>query len=109
MKKKRPVFHNVDFWWLDELVERITFGKNYSVTVHWKCGLQTSGQMAITNHKHDPVYLADRNRNAETRNQNELNFLELASELLTQSDTMEEAIAGIRKASRKVTDCISTR
>lgn len=109
MKKKRPVFHNVDFWWLDELVERITFGKNYSVTVHWKCGLQTSGQMAITNHKYDPVYLADRNRNAETRNQNELNFLELASELLTQSDTMEEAIAGIRKASRKVTDCISTR
>ena len=67
MKNRRPAFHNVDFWWLDELVERITFGKNYTVTVHWKCGLQTSAQMAITNRRHDPAVLADRNRNAEAR------------------------------------------
>ena len=67
MKNRRPAFYNVDFWWLDELVERITFGKNYDVTVHWKCGLQTSAQMAITNRRHDPAVLADRNRNAEAR------------------------------------------
>ena len=68
LKKQHGTFRNVDFWWLDELVERIVFGKDYMVTVHWKCGLQTSAVMAIANHRHDPAYLADNMRNAEVCN-----------------------------------------
>ena len=71
IKRKHLVFHRVDFWWLDELVERITFGKEYALTVHWKCGLKTSAIMAIVTHRHDPVYLADMRRNAGERKQND--------------------------------------
>ena len=69
IKKEHPTFRRVDFWWLDELAERIVFGRDNSVTVHWKCGLQTSAVMAIINNSHDPVYLAGRNKNVEAHNQ----------------------------------------
>lgn len=109
IKRQYPVFHNVDFWWLDELVERIAFGKGYEVTVYWKCGLNTKARMDIANQKHDPVYLADMTRNAEERHKNDQDFLSLASELLVKSSTMEEAVMDIRRASGKVTNGISTR
>lgn len=70
IKSKHSAFSKVDFWWLDELVECVTFGKGYVLTVHWKCGLKTSAIMTIANPRHDPVYLADMKRNSEECNRN---------------------------------------
>lgn len=56
MKRAHPELGRVDYYWLDDLVEYITFGKHCkewapgeaaypddrTVTVHWKCGLRTT-------------------------------------------------------------------
>ena len=47
VKEANPTFDKVEFWWLDDLVDSITFGKHESdddstVTVHWNCGKETT-------------------------------------------------------------------
>jgi DNA invertase Pin-like site-specific DNA recombinase len=44
-KEQYPVVSSVEFWWLDDHVERIDFGKHTTdadatITVTWKCGIQ---------------------------------------------------------------------
>lgn len=59
MKKAHLTLKTVDFYWLDELVDKVTFGKDYKLNVHWKCGITTTETMLITRMRDDPVYLAE--------------------------------------------------
>lgn len=47
MKAVHPHFSRVDFYWLDELVQHITFDGASGLTVHWRCGLTTSARMQM--------------------------------------------------------------
>ena len=43
VKEANPTFDKVEFWWLDDLVDSITFGKHEgdddsTITIHWNCG-----------------------------------------------------------------------
>ena len=49
----------VDYYWLDEYVEKLVFGRGHTLTVHWKCGLQTTVKMRVTCDTNDPVKLAE--------------------------------------------------
>jgi hypothetical protein len=62
MKREHPDFERVDFYWLDQLVDCITFEKTlqtgeWMMTVHWKCTLTTSVLCGITNPKDMPEKL----------------------------------------------------
>ena len=58
-RKKHWKLKTVDYYWLDEIVEKITFGKGHTLTVHWKCGLQTTVKMRVNCDTYDPVKLAE--------------------------------------------------
>ena len=63
-RKHHARMKTVDFYWLDEYVDRITFGGmwtpagGYTLTIHWKCGVQTSVKMTVSNDSFDPMKLA---------------------------------------------------
>ena len=47
IKDANPEMDKVDYWWVEELIERITFGKHLgnkdlTLTVHWICGEKTT-------------------------------------------------------------------
>lgn len=68
MKQSHPTFDRVDYYWLDEVVSYISFGKHCkkragknaewpddrTVTVHWKCGLQTTVFSGVEKEKDMP-------------------------------------------------------
>ncbi len=68
MKRESPVFHRVDYFWLDELVEQIALGcpgrafgeapDGCTMTVTWKCGLRTTADTGICRKQDMPAYLA---------------------------------------------------
>ena len=42
IKAAYPVMERVEYWWLEELADYISFAKDArSLTVHWKCGVNT--------------------------------------------------------------------
>ena len=52
VKAETPVFEKADYWWVDDLIERITFGKHEgeedrTLTVYWICGEQTTVETDI--------------------------------------------------------------
>ena len=58
-RRKHWKVKTVDYYWLDEYVEKITFGQGHTLTVHWKCGLETTVKMRVTCKTNDPVKLAE--------------------------------------------------
>ena len=86
MKQRHPLFKTVDFCWLDDLVEKITFGKSRTMTVHWKYGKKTTVTMRIANAKDDPIYLAELVRRKRERSDVQNALPEKASALMTSSD-----------------------
>ncbi len=81
MKKSHPVFHRVDYYWLDELAERIVFGRHSAlpgdgeqdcrITVYWKCGVQTIADTGISRQQDMPGYLAELHENWLARHQDQ--------------------------------------
>lgn len=67
MKKARLVFGRVDFYWLDELVDQITFDDERKLTVHWKCGLNSTVSMETENQKRKPPNPADMSTDIKAR------------------------------------------
>ena len=65
--KKRLFLKKVDYYWLDDTVDRITFSKENTLTVHWRCGLKTTVPLPVRHHRENPVYAAEvyRKRKAE--------------------------------------------
>lgn len=45
--KKRLFLKKVDYYWLDDTVDRITFSKENTLTVHWRCGLKTTVPLPV--------------------------------------------------------------
>ena len=58
-RRKHWKVKTVDYYWLDEYVEKLVFGRGHTLTVHWKCGLQTTVKMRVTCNTYDPVKLAE--------------------------------------------------
>ena len=101
MKRKHPRFKRVDFFWLDDLVEKITFGKGRTMTVHWKCGEKTTVAMRIANAKDDPVYVAELVRRKRERIEAQSALLERASELVASDMPQEEVLAAMTREAEK--------
>ena len=57
--KKRLFLKKVDYYWLDDTVDRITFSKENTLTVHWRCGLKTTVPLPVRRHRENPVYVAE--------------------------------------------------
>lgn len=57
--KRRLFLKKVDYYWLDDTVDRITFSKDNTLTVHWKCGLKTTVPLPVRHHRENPVYAAE--------------------------------------------------
>lgn len=85
IKEDHPRFSRVDYWWVDDMIDRIEFAAvspltattselhqnipgavsnqspeqtSYTMTVYWRCGLTTTVPAGITSHRDDPVYIA---------------------------------------------------
>ena len=57
--KKRLFLKKVDYYWLDDTVDRIAFSKDNTLTVHWRCGLKTTVPLPVRHHRENPVYAAE--------------------------------------------------
>ena len=57
--KKRLFLKKVDYYWLDDTVDRIIFSKENTLTVHWRCGLKTTVPLPVRHHRENPVYAAE--------------------------------------------------
>ena len=78
MKKKTPVFESVDYWWVDDLIDHIEFGKHSVdarelmrmkalgndagddrvMKVFWRCGIVTMVPSGAVTERDDPVKVA---------------------------------------------------
>ena len=67
MKEKRPYLGSVEYFWIDELVEKITFGENGAVLVYWKCGLRSEAAFPSERLRDDPAHLAALVRGKEAK------------------------------------------
>lgn len=64
-KAEHPVFERIDFWWLDDLVEQISFGQHTcindrTISIHWRCGLMSTLPTGVKEGKNDPRIRAER-------------------------------------------------
>lgn len=77
-KAEHPAFKSIEFWWLDEYVEKIEFGQHSytasdlklmdpeqvkvlddrTITVTWRCGLKTTVSSGVVRDSHDPKHKA---------------------------------------------------
>ena len=92
-KKKHPQFLQVDFYWVDDLIESIELGTHagkddHTVTVHWKCGLTTTAETDPTKMTESPQELCK--RSIEKRRQIQERKLELRREKLRKQDSTEQ-------------------
>ena len=101
MKQKHPSFKTVEYFWLDDLVEKITFGRNHAMTVHWKYGGKTDVTLQIANMKDDPVYVAGLSRRKRERAEAQNALLEKASDLMTSDMPQEEVMAALAREAKK--------
>lgn len=78
IKEEYPVMEGIHYWWLDELVASITLGRHTytatqldgmpadlmdkaddrTVTIHWRCGLETTLPSGVIRDSHDPRHKA---------------------------------------------------
>lgn len=91
-KKKHPEFSQVDFYWVDDLIESIELGTHsgkddHTVTVHWKCGLTTMAETDRTKMTESPQVLC--RRSIEKRREIQERKLELRREKLRKQDSPE--------------------
>ena len=59
IKAEHQAFERIDYWWLDELVEQISFGQHtctddWTISVHWRCGLISTLPSGVEDDVHDP-------------------------------------------------------
>ena len=101
MKQKHPSFKTVEYFWLDDLVEKITFGRNHAMTVHWKYGGKTDVTLQIANMKDDPVYVAGLSRRKRERGEAQNALLEKASDLMASDMPQEEVMAALAREAKK--------
>ena len=101
MKQKYPSFKTVEYFWLDDLVEKITFGRNHAMTVHWKYGGKTDVTLQIANMEDDPVYVAGLSRRKRERGEAQSALLEKASDLMASDMPQEEVMAALTKEAKK--------
>ena len=101
MKQKHPSFKTVEYFWLDDLVEKITFGRNHAMTVHWKYGGKTDVTLQIANMKDDPVYVAGLSRRKRERGEAQNALLEKASDLMGSDMPQEEVMAALAREAKK--------
>ena len=101
MKQKHPSFKTVEYFWLDDLVEKITFGRNHAMTVHWKYGGKTDVTLPIANMKDDPVYVAGLSRRKRGRGEAQNALLEKASDLMASDMQQEEVMAALAREAKK--------
>ncbi|MGN0405985.1 MAG: recombinase family protein [Bariatricus sp.] len=66
-KEENPVLKTVEYYWLDELVDHITFDENNNMHVFWKCSVMTMVPTGITKEKDDPIHVAKLQRAYEER------------------------------------------
>ena len=74
IKAEHPVFERIDYWWLDDLVEQISFGKHSrtcselkkasltddrTISIHWRCGLISTLSSGVRYDYHDPRMRAE--------------------------------------------------
>ena len=91
----------MEYFWLDDLVEKITFGRNHAMTVHWKYGGKTDVTLQIANMKDDPVYVAGLSRRKRERAEAQNALLEKASDLMTSDMPQEEVMAALAREAKK--------
>ena len=78
IKKEHPALTRVDFWWVDELIDHVTFGAHSKeprelrrlealgipyeddrlVRVYWRCGLITTVPSGVIFDRDHPAYVA---------------------------------------------------
>lgn len=73
VKEKYPSFNKFDYWWLDDLVESISFGlhshnatelkksgiDDRTVSIHWRCGIVTTISSGVLRDSQHPRYRAE--------------------------------------------------
>ena len=73
IKEKYPSFSKIDYWWLDDLIERIDFGlhshtaselkkggiDDRTISIHWKCGSVTTLSSGVLRDSQDPRHKAE--------------------------------------------------
>jgi len=73
LKVQYPSFSKIDYWWLDDLVERIDFGlhshtatelkkggiDDRTLSIHWKCGIVTTSSSGVIRDSQDPRHKAE--------------------------------------------------
>jgi hypothetical protein len=73
VKEKYPSFSKIDYWWLDDLIERIDFGlhshtaselkkggiDDRTISIHWKCGSVTTLSSGVLRDSQDPRHKAE--------------------------------------------------
>ena len=62
-KEKYPVVSSVEFWWLDDHVERIEYGKhtsenNETISIFWKCGISQTAPSGVLKPTQNPRHKA---------------------------------------------------
>ena len=77
VKAEHPTFEVIDYWWLDDLVEKIEFGQHsYTasdlklmgdaarivddriINITWRCGMVTTVPSGVVRDSHDPRHKA---------------------------------------------------
>ena len=89
MKKETPAFESVDYWWVDDLIDRIEFGEHKSnardilrmkamgmepdddrtMKVYWRCGVVTTVPSGALEGRDDPMKVAQMHRRMLERQQ----------------------------------------
>lgn len=77
-KREHPVFESIEYWWLDDFVEKIAFGQHShtaseiaamteneaaanddrTISVYWKCGLVSTMPSGVERDSQDPYHKA---------------------------------------------------
>ena len=80
-KSQKPSMPNVDFYWVDDLIDHIELGRHdltaatarggqpedRTVSIYWKCGIKTTVLSGVTRDCDNPKHVAELLRNYETR------------------------------------------
>ena len=79
IKKQYPIIERADFWWIDDMIDHIEFGKHSftererkikeaygdgyvddrTLTVFWKCGVVTTVSSGVREDVNNPAHIAD--------------------------------------------------
>ena len=92
-KKIQRTFSQVDFYWVDDLIEFIELGTHsgkddHTVAVHWKCGLTTTAETDLTKMTESPQVLCK--RSIEKRKELRERKLELRREKLRKKEVTDQ-------------------